>query len=583
MAANEHQFLAKIADKLQTGHFSQALKVARTAAKKFPSNPSFSSQAGLALAHMGKHREAAVQFSATLKLASGHRETENNLMQALVLSDQVEKVDALFARLSRVRQTKEDLNYLRAMSLIRRGDSHAAVLFLDEALRATPNSPLLLNLRVSALSSFGRDREALADLETISRLSPNDPAPLLLAGNTLIRLNRMTEAEEMLANALALAPESAEAHENLAIYYGMVGNRDAAIKHYKQVVSIAPDHGMPYFQLAKHKAFENDKDLLGQLQQAKRRLMDSSQQSSQNLALIEFAQARICQTLGDYEGEARHLSTANRIEANNRPYDYKGAKAQFRELCQVKLTGQARETLIQTRPIFVIGLPRSGTTLVEQILGQSPLVSGLGELAAGDALAEQVLSSNRNVQTAEHAAEFYLQALPDLPDTARFFVDKLPGNYRHIALLHAAFPQAKFLNLVRDPRDIALSMWRGFFSAPGLNFTFDQKSMATEMNLYQAYMREWRMRPELPILDVNYQDLVSDPTKATRAIAEFCGLDWSEDMLHPEQNKDSVRTASGQQVREGIHQRSVSAWKTFEKPLAVFIRELDRDLWPDLG
>jgi hypothetical protein len=178
-------------------------------------------------------------------------------------------------------------------------------------------------------------------------------------------------------------------------------------------------------------------------------------------------------------------------------------------------------------------------------------------------------------------ASSYRAQLPDMPTGTSHFVDKLPGNYKVIGLLHAAFPNARFLHVTRDPRDVALSMWRVYFAEHGLSYVFDQKSMACEINQYYRYMRHWMTQHNTAIMEVRYEDIVTDVETTGRKAAEFCGLEWTQNMASPERNTASVRTASASQVRARIHRRSVGGWKVMASALPTLTTSLDPKLWPD--
>jgi len=175
-----------------------------------------------------------------------------------------------------------------------------------------------------------------------------------------------------------------------------------------------------------------------------------------------------------------------------------------------------------------------------------------------------------------------MQALPDLPETASAFVDKMPANYRYVGFLASAMPQARFVWLQRDPRDVALSMWRAYFPRPAMGYTFDLEAMAQVANMHQQYMAHWQALFPDRILTIGYEDIVADVEAASRKLADFCGIDWVKEMAHPERNTSAVRGASVGQVREGVHRRSVGGWKRLEDQLQPFVDGLDKGLWADM-
>ncbi len=227
-------------------------------------------------------------------------------------------------------------------------------------------------------------------------------------------------------------------------------------------------------------------------------------------------------------------------------------------------------------------MPRSGTALVEQILTAHHDVSGFGELASAGRLAAQVIDEGA-VFVAEEFATQYRQSRPKTGNTTPMFVDKMPDNYRYIGFLAQAFPKARFVCLMRDLRDVALSMWRNYFPSRGMGYTFDLQAIADVANDFAAYLAHWKALFGDRILQINYEDIIGDVDAASRTLAQFCGLEWDAAMARPEANTVAVRTASLTQVREGVHKRSVGGWNHMADQMEPLLQGLDKNFWPDLG
>ena len=303
---------------------------------------------------------------------------------------------------------------------------------------------------------------------------------------------------------------------------------------------------------------------------------------SKDFALISFARAVICKQAADLTGEAQQLKLANRAEADRHRYDARRADTAFADLTGLDIATLPQAAPEDPVPVFVLGLPRSGTSLLEQVLTASAPVFGCGEFVGGEAVEALARKQGYAHFPAAEAAALYRSKLPEMPAGTTHFVDKLPGNYKHLGLLAAAFPNARFLQLDRDPRDVALSMWRAYLSAPALSYVYDQTAMAHEVNLYQRYMAHWKSALADRILTVPYEQLVTDIEAVGQDAAAFCGIRWTADMATPETNRAIVRTASALQVREKVHAQSVGLWRTQEKALAEFTAHLDPALWPGL-
>lgn len=566
-----------ILDLLAQGKVNRALKAAKLASKRQPKQAVFHNLAGLALARDGQHRQSVPFFTRALNLNPGNPELQTNLVQALVLSDQHERVDALVAKLAGAAPAP-DLSYLHAMSLMRRSDAAAALTAIDHAISAAPEQPRNYGLRAQVLLHLDRAEYALEDYATLARLLPDDPAPLIEQALLLIRLFRQEEARPLLEQAVERDPRALAPHNTLGMLAAMEGRVEDAIAHYRQVISLDPGHGEALLQLAELQDSSENAQMLPALTEA----LAAAPAKSHDRALMHFARAAIFRQSGESERETDDLARANRIEAERRPVDSRREERAFAALTSGADGLRPIPPEIPV-PVFVVGLPRSGTTLLEQVLTGADTVFGCGEVPAGSTLIDMAARNGLDTATLETFAQTYRAGLPEMPANTTHFVDKLPENYKSIGALHAAFPNARFILLQRDPRDVALSMWRAYFAETGLNYCFNQRHMAEEFNRFRRYVLYWQdlLGPELMVL--NYEDLVADVTAASRDVAAFCNVTWCPDMAQPQSNANAVRTASAQQVREAVHTRSVRRWKSMEPALKTLISGLDPKLWPGLA
>jgi hypothetical protein len=233
------------------------------------------------------------------------------------------------------------------------------------------------------------------------------------------------------------------------------------------------------------------------------------------------------------------------------------------------------------RPIFIVGLPRSGTTLTEQVLASHSQVFGAGEqrLAREDfeALApqeDQALEALVHLDraTAHRIGGQHLERLRELHNDRRHVADKMPDNYLYLGLLAALFPQTKFIHCRRDLRDIAVSCWITNFGS--IRWANDPGHIATRFAEYRRIMDHWRQVLPVPVLEVDYEETVADLEGVARRLVEWCGLEWEPGCLAFHEGKRPVRTASVSQVRQPIYQRSVARWKHYEQALGPLFDRL---------
>jgi hypothetical protein len=228
-------------------------------------------------------------------------------------------------------------------------------------------------------------------------------------------------------------------------------------------------------------------------------------------------------------------------------------------------------------PVFIVGMPRSGTTLVEQILSRHPQVFGAGELRDVDRLAEaltapvEAVGGDSNVlaalarQKGRDLAERHLHRLTRLGGAALRVIDKLPINFLHLGLIATLFPRARVLHCRRDRLDTCLSCYVQYFHA--LNFTWDLEDLGKYHREYERLMAHWRTALPLRLLDVSYEELVSDQEAVSHRMIAFCGLDWDERCLAFHENPRPVHTMSMLQVRRPMYASSVGRWRRYEKQL----------------
>lgn len=581
MAITVEQHAQKVMALMNAGKFAQAAKAARAAFKKFPREGNFANVAGMALAQNGNIREALPMFNKALKLKPGDVGIQDNLVQAMVMNGQIDKALDLIDRLAPKRANPAQLLYLKATAMLQQGKLEEAVEAATLSIEANPQSPLSYNMRGIANADLGRDAEAVADFETSHELNPQDPDPLANIGNPLSRLNRFDDALAAARKALALRPDHLNALFRYALLLTEAGELQEAVEQYRKIIEIDPLHGEAYFELVQAQSAADNAALEPQLKSAMAKL---PQKAGPQIHL-NFAMGNMHYQNGNFEQADRFLKQANALTSEQHPYDKEGAEQEFQRICDMfpvgcAPSGEGDQT--RPRPIFVVGQPRTGTTLTEMILTAHSNVHSCGELPAAGRLTKPILQDDKPFDPLAFASEFR-SFLPEIEEGTEAFVDKMPANYRFVGFLLQAFPEASIIHLTRDPRDVALSMWLRYFPAEWMNFTYDLKGMAFNANLYKKYMAHWEAVYGDRILTLDYREIVSDVEGSAKRLAKHCGLDFVEEMAAPERNKAKVKTASLVQVRQGVHQKSLGGWRVMENTLAPFCDALDPALWPELG
>ena len=568
---------------IQSGRAKAAIKAAKAAIRKHPRQAVLPNLMGIAQSSSGDLRGSLLSFQKALKLDPGFDDARKNMAQSLMLLGRTDKAEALLSDLARRRSGDAGVLYQLAQLRAKTGDLPGARDAADQAIAADPKLGQAYTLR-----ALIRDRQegpagALEDYETALRINPGDINALVNISLPLSRLGRHSEGRPRVEQAVARQPEHRGALTRLAMMKTEIGETDAAKHLQQQVLNAEPHDTHALAALAKLLPAAEARPLVPQIEKARRK----AEANPHDAGLLTFALADIARANGDMDAEARWLTQANQLMAQVAPFDvtrdqheHDTVVARFPNRQSVP---DAVDKTMPT-PIFVMGLPRSGTSLTETILGGHDEVVGLGELATAGILLQQTLRDNVTFgpADADTLAADYRKALPPLPTGTRAFVDKMPDNYKLMGFLKAAFPEARFIHLNRDPRAIALSLWRTSLSGSALSFSYDLEAMAHHANAYQRLIHHWQALFGPALFQLDYETLVSDVTTTSQALAAHCGLTWQPQMAHPEHSTAPVTTASATQVREKVHVRSVDQWRAYETMLAPFINTLDPALWHEI-
>ena len=582
---------------LNQGRPKAALKEARVAMKKFPKEAGFANLAAIALNRLGQQTEAVRHFALAAKMAPGDPVYEVNVVQAMVQAGMYDKARALIDRLLTRHTDPAPLLYQAAMLGLQEGDIDAARAAADRAvaadeaaLAANPGDARRLrpalarshNLRAVIRMAAGLLAEACADYEASLALVPDNAETLSNYAQPLSMMLRTDEALAALEKALTLQPRSLMALERYAIQLNEAGRTDEARDIYDIALQIDPAHADLLRAAARIATPGRIAALRGQIDAA----WPKVQRGSLDQVRLAFGRGHLAEAEGDRDAMLHWYETANRLACAQRPWPTADRRAEEEAILARFPVGHAAPEgdTARPRPIFVLGQPRSGTTLTELVLSAHPALVGMGEQNAAGRLADPYLSGDLpfDADAARAYASGYRAAVPQAPDGSLGMIDKMPANYRYVGFILTAMPDAVIIDTLRDPRDVAWSMWRNWFPNAPMNYTFEMTAMAEEANAYRRFMRHWAAAFPGRIHEMPYEVLVRDIEGGSRRLAEWCGVDWVPDMAAPERNTAAVRTASVNQVRQGVHTKSIGGWRAQGALFDAFNAALDPDLWPGL-
>ncbi|HEY2034584.1 MAG TPA: sulfotransferase [Rhizomicrobium sp.] len=474
---------------------------------------------------------------------------------------------------------------LHGLGLIALREHHypEAVDHLQQACRAArDNSAVRCDLG-HALLALGRYEEALSSFRAVLRAQPGNIAALSGAGDALNILGRTEEALTVFRKILAIDANNAAAHFGTANALLQSGETAEARAALERAIALAPKCAAYHRTLAEMARFEDGDPRLAALEALAR---EEQSLPDEQKAELHFALAKAYDDLNRNDDAFAHLEKGNRLRRKLIAYDERLVADFFADL-PTRFTAerlQRRAGDMSDVPIFVIGMPRSGTTLVEQILSSDASVLGAGELShVQNMIAEDFAGKNypRDAATLPDVAlarfgKEYLRRLGELPAGIKHVVDKFPGNFQHIGLIHLALPNAKIIHVRRDPIDTCFSCYSKLF-LNGLNYTYDLGELGRYYRMYDALMAHWRsVLPEGAMLEVQYETLVGDFENEVRCIVDYSGLAWNERFLSFHRNERAVRTHSRSQVRQPLFTTSIGRWRRYEAHLKPLLDALNQ-------
>lgn len=462
--------------------------------------------------------------------------------------------------------------YLLGLLYHRAGHPDQALPLLQQVQSIYPADADLLLALGDSLRSQGEATKGLELLVRAAALKPHS-APLQISlGRALTDLTRLEDAIVCYQRALALAPGLADTHVHMGYAQLGLGDTAAAEHSFRQAIAVAPHYGEGYRGLAGVKRFQDrdDADIA-----AMDALLEDAALPDAGRMLLHFALGKARDDIGDSDRAFRHFLEGNRLKRAT--YNYATAAqvelfarhiAVYDRACMDRLAAAAID---DPAPVFIVGMPRSGTSLVEQILASHHQVHGAGELPHTRIFVDGVQARARLafpeglafVQPRDLRAmgEAYLEKLREYSDKP-FVTDKLPHNFLRVPLLAAVFPRATIIHCRRSALDTCVSIFKHYFSAAH-GYASDLRELGEYYRLYEQMMAHWQQLLPGRMIEVEYEQLVADPEVQIPQLLARCGLPFDPDCLNFHNTRRVVNTPSALQVRAPMHQRAVAQWQRY--------------------
>ena len=532
-----------------SGQMDKALLSIKELIKDFPNIPLLHNISGACNSALGEIDSSIISFNKAIELKPDYDEAYFNLGVAFHQTGQL----------------GEALNsYERAISI-------------KHAYPTAHN-----NLGLIALSQ-GQLDNALKSFEWAVAYGPEYAEAHNSLGAALQELKQFEKAKVSFKKAVALNPQYAQGLHNLAILCEIINLPDEASEYYEKALAVEPNYAEAYRNQSRTKKYKKNDPQIAQMQ---------SIYSNDNLSIsdkvhINFALAKVNEDLGNHKDFFKHLDEGSRLRKKQLNYNINETEEFHSSLIRLFSEDQPKIKQLSLdpldiRPIFIVGMPRSGTSLVEQIISSHHSVHGAGELnnfknIVTPALKNYIsnLTNTINEDDLLSIRKNYIKSLMDLNVSEKIITDKMPVNFRMIGLILTAIPEAKIIHLTRNPKATCWSNYKHYFANEN-GFTFDQEDLARFFILYQELMGFWHKSFPNKIHDISYERLTTHQEDETQKLLKYCELDWDNNCLNFHKNTRAVHTASASQVRQKMYQGSSDAWKKYEKFLQPLIMGLNQ-------
>ena len=546
---------------------------------------------GVALSALGRDDQAFACYRKALSIDPEHPATLHALGGALYYkAKQTSEAIACLERAVAANPDYADAHFTLAV-ILQQGDRLAdAMMHYGKVLALEPRNHAAHNNLGLVLQKLGRYDEAIALYKHALAINPKYVDACYNLGGAYLAMGRNEEAIEYNEKALGLDPAMALAHNNIGIALQVLGRLDEAVAAYERALQIAPRHAATHLNLAYLRRFTAGDPRLAALEKLAE---GAGTLDVDNQIALQFALGRAFADLGQHERSFHHLREGNALKRTQLAYDEKEMLSLL-ERIQTTFTPELMREKAGSgdpsdSPVFVIGMPRSGTTLVEQILASHSRAHGAGETEAFFQAMQRLRHRNGFAAalldavpaiTAEAlrdlGADYVRSIEADAPAVERI-VNKLPLNFKYVGLIHLALPNARIIHVRRDPLDTCFSCFSLLFSGDQ-PFTYDLGELARYYRGYEALMDHWRnVLPRGVLIETQYEELVADLEVQARAIVRHCGLPWEDACLAFHETARPVRTASLVQVRTPLYRTSIGRWRPYEPFLRPLIQALNAD------
>ena len=450
-----------------------------------------------------------------------------------------------------------------------------AIKCYEEGLKIKPDYAMIYN-NLGTIYKSRKDYTKAEDLYKKSiQLNDNIPETRNNLGNLYIDLEKHNEAINNFKRSIEINPKFYVAYYNLGILYKSLGQFNESIKNFNESIKLNPKFYQAHRTFSQvHKYKIKDKHI--KVMEDLYKNIDKDYNGKMELS---FSLGKAFDDIKNFKKAYKYLAQGNKIRRENIQFSKKKERKEFSNIINFfndkNFKGNIEVLNKDLSPIFILGMPRSGTTLVEQILSSHSKVYGAGELVYFDDLVKKNfyednifdIDKANNFSLYKKIAEEYVSIIKKISKGKQFVTDKLPINFKWIGFINLILPNSKIIHCTRNPKDTCLSIYKNYFTNAELNYAYDFDELIYFYNLYLELMEFWKSKSPKNFIEVNYEKLIKEPNKIIPKLIKDCKLEWEKDCLKFYKNERAIKTASDVQARNKIYSSSVNSWKYYNKYL----------------
>ncbi len=561
------------------GQVDKAIDQINTLSSIYPSSPLLFNISGAFYKSKSLYEIAIEKFEKAIILKSNYAEAHYNLGVTLGEIGKINEAIVFYKNALNIKKEYPDAHNNLGNIYLALNQYELSIEHFEWAVAYKPDFAEAHNNLGIVNRTIGRLSEAGKNVDKALRINPNFVSAVNFRGLLHHDMNQHEEAIKFFDKALKLDSNFVDALNNIGLVYREKNQVNNAIEAFEKTIELNPNFANAYYNLI-HEINEyrpNEKQI-----KTIQSLLKSSNLSQDDRIVLNFTLAKVNEDLGKNQNFFKYLNEGNKLRREKLNYSFIESEDQnlfgnIKKIFNFKSTSKVKNNNDgnSIKPIFILGMPRSGTSLVEQIISSHPLVYGAGELNTIGQICVPLINknsepSNLSVDVVHSIHNNYFDVLNNLKIKEKVITDKAPLNFRFIGHILSAFPEAKIVHLKRDPIATCWSIYKMNWSGLGNSFSYNMDDLVNYYGLYDDLMKFWHKKFPGKIYDISYEKLTINQESESKKLLIYCGLDWDKKCLEFYKNTRAVKTASSLQVRQKIYQGSSEAWKDYEsyiKPL----------------